>query len=173
MIGLSFPDNSHSYLVSPLPGGRPGVLDSSDQIYHFRRFFLNPTNTYVIKKPKPMSMSRFLPGDVVLVSASIDERSVKKIRPAVVIKSGEGGEIAVCPVSSKPSSDSLSIPLSIDNFASGGLDLFTESYVLASRVLTLRSSDVIGKRGRLVPESLAEIMAIAKVSRNTGKNTRR
>jgi mRNA interferase MazF len=139
----------------------------------FAVFFLNLTNPYVTKKPKPMSMSRFLPGDVVLVSASIDERSGKKIRPAVVITSGEGGELSVCPVSSKPSSDSVSIPLSIDDFASGGLDLFTESYVLASRILPLRSSDVIGKRGRLVPESFAEIMAIAPVSQTTKEKMRR
>jgi mRNA interferase MazF len=118
-------------------------------------------------------MSRYLPGDVVLVSASIDDRSGAKVRPAVVIISGECGELSICPVSSKPSSDSISIPLSIDDFASGGLDLFSESYILASRVLAIRSSDVIGKRGRLVPESLAGIMAVAPVPWKTGNTPRR
>ena len=115
-----------------------------------------------------MGMSRFLPGDVVLISASIDDRSGKKVRPAVVVISGEDGELSVCPVSSKPSSDSISLPLSIDDFASGGLDLFSESYVLGSRILEIRSSDVIGKRGRLVPDSLAKILAVAPVPRKTG-----
>ncbi len=113
-------------------------------------------------------MSRYLPGDVVLVSASLDERSGKKVRPAVVVVSGEDGGILVCPVSSKASLDSISIPLSIDDFASGGLDLFTESYVLASRVLAIQSADVIGKRGRLIPGSFTEILAVAPVSRKTG-----
>ena len=118
-------------------------------------------------------MGRYLPGDVILVSASIDDDSVRKVRPAVVVVAGESGEITVCPVSSKPSPDAISIPLSIDDFANGGLDLFSESYVITSRVLAVRSGEVIGKRGRLVPESLSAVLAAAPFSRQHGKNTRR
>ena len=118
-------------------------------------------------------MGRYLPGDVILVSAAIDDRSGRKIRPAVVVVAGDSGEITVCPVSSKPSSDGICIPLSIDDFATGGLDLFSESYVLASKVLAIRSGGVIGKRGRLVPESLSAILSVAPISRRAGKNSRR
>jgi mRNA interferase MazF len=118
-------------------------------------------------------MSRYLPGDVILVSAAIDDRGGTKIRPAVVVIAGESGEISVCPVSSRPASDSMSIPLSIDDFASGGLDLFSESYVITSRVLVVRSGEVIGKRGRLVPASLAEIISVAPVSSQKEKNPKR
>jgi mRNA interferase MazF len=118
-------------------------------------------------------MGRYLPGDVILISASIDDRSGAKIRPAVVVAAIDSGGISVCPVSSKLSSDAISIPLSIDDFATGGLDLFSESYVLTSRVLAIRSGDVIGKRGHLLPDSLAEILSVAPISRQKGKNTRR
>jgi mRNA interferase MazF len=117
-------------------------------------------------------MGRYLPGDVILVSASIDGKSGAKVRPAVVVVARDN-DLSVCPVSSRASSDSISIPLSIDDFASGGLDLFTESYVLASRVLAIRAGDVIGKRGRLLPEPLAEIISVAPVSRPGGKDTER
>lgn len=118
-------------------------------------------------------MGSYLPGDVILVSASIGNQSDRKVRPAVVVVAGDDGEISVCAVSSKPSSDAICIPLSINDFASGGLDLFSESYVLASRVITIRSGEVIGKRGRLVPESLSAILSTAPVSRQTGKKSRR
>jgi mRNA interferase MazF len=114
-------------------------------------------------------MSRFLPGDVVLVPVSIHDKGDVKVRPAVIVSSGECGELSACPVSSKPSTDSPCIPLSIDDFASGGLDLFTDSYVLTSRVLVIRSSDVIGKRGRLIPESFSEIRALAVIEQKKEK----
>jgi mRNA interferase MazF len=102
-------------------------------------------------------MGRYLPGDVILVSVSIDDRRHKKIRPAVVVVSGDGRNLSVCPVSSKPASDSVSVPVSIDDFTDGGLDLFSESYVLLSRLIVIRSGDVMGKKGRLSSESFSEI----------------
>ena len=54
------------------------------------------------------------------------------VRPVVVVSVGEGGSLLICPVSSSPSTDGVSIPLSLDDFARGGLDLFTESYVLTA-----------------------------------------
>lgn len=102
-------------------------------------------------------MGRYLPGDVLLVSVALDDRTLPKARPAIVIATEEPGRILVCAVSSKPPSDAPSLPLSIDDFATGGLDLFTESFVIISRVLAINSGDVIGKKGRLTAESLAEI----------------
>jgi len=75
----------------------------------------------------------------------------------VVIRTEEPGTIRVCPVSSKAPNDAPCLPLTIDDFETGGLDLFSESYVMTGRVLALRPADVIGKKGRLTGESLAEI----------------
>jgi mRNA interferase MazF len=102
-------------------------------------------------------MGRFVKGDVLLASVALDDRALSKTRPVVVIGTIEPGRLHICPISSKPPSDAPSLPLSLDDFASGGLDLFGESYVMTSRVVTIRSGDVIAKKGRLTAESLAEI----------------
>lgn len=102
-------------------------------------------------------MGQYLKGDVLLASVSLDDRTGPKIRPVVVIEAEEPGRLSVCPVSSKPPCDTPCLPLSLDDFMSGGLDLFGESYVMTSRLLILHSGDVIGKKGRLTAEALAEI----------------
>ena len=103
-------------------------------------------------------MGSYRPGDVILVSVSIDDGSMTKVRPAVVVAE-DGGKITICPVSSRAPSDAASVPITLEDFARGGLDLFGESFVLTARRLTIRSGDVIGKRGHLWPESLAGITA--------------
>ena len=104
-------------------------------------------------------MGQYVKGDVLLATVALDDRTPPKTRPVIVIRTEEPGRIHICPVSSKPPSDAPCLPLTIDDFSTGGLDLFGESYIMTSRVLTLRSGAVIGKKGRLTPESLAEITA--------------
>nr|WP_320162051.1 type II toxin-antitoxin system PemK/MazF family toxin [uncultured Methanoregula sp.] len=103
-------------------------------------------------------MGQYLRGDVLLASVALDDRQGAKTRPVVVVSATGSGELRVCPVSSKPPTDAPCLPLSIDDFATGGLDLFTESYVMTSRVVTLRTNEVIGKKGRLMTEFLEEIV---------------
>jgi len=102
-------------------------------------------------------MGKYLPGDVVLVSIALDDRSSAKTRPAVVIAAREDGSVSVCPISSKPPTDAPYLPLSIDDFETGGLDLFSESYIMVTRVRVVRNGDVIGKRGRLLPDAFGEV----------------
>jgi len=104
-------------------------------------------------------MGQYVKGDVLLASVALDDRTPPKTRPVIVIRTEEPGTIRICPVSSKPPSDAPSLPLTINDFLNGGLDLFGESYIITSRVLVLRSGAVIGKKGRLNQESLAEILA--------------
>jgi mRNA interferase MazF len=103
-------------------------------------------------------MGHFVRGDVVIAPVAFEERSGAKNRPAVVIAMGLTHEVYLCPVSSKPPADSHCVPISLDDFAEGGLDLFGESYVLPSRVRVIRSGEIIGKRGRLTEESISSIM---------------
>jgi mRNA interferase MazF len=103
-------------------------------------------------------MGHYIRGDVVLVPVTLDERSGVKTRPAVVIATGRTPEVCLCPVSSKPPSDAPCLPISLDDFSEGGLDLFGESYVLTSRVFVIRSGEVIGKRGHLTEESVTAIV---------------
>jgi mRNA interferase MazF len=106
-------------------------------------------------------MGRYLTGDVILAPVAFEERGGIKTRPAIVISTSESGDLQVCPVSSRPPTDSSCIPISLDDFSEGGLDLFEESYVLTTRTRTIRSGDVVGKRGRLTRESIAAILAQA------------
>jgi mRNA interferase MazF len=113
-------------------------------------------------------MGQYVKGDVLLASVALEDRASPKTRPVVVIHTDEPGIARICPVSSKPPSDAPCIPISLDDFSEGGLDLFRESYVMTSRVLTLRSSEVIGKKGRLKAELLAEITGRIPVSSQPG-----
>jgi mRNA interferase MazF len=113
-------------------------------------------------------MGQYVVGDVLLASVALDDRGAPKTRPVVVIRTEEPGRIHVCPVSSKPPSDAPSKPLTIDDFATGGLDLFGESYVMTSQMLTLRSGAVIGKKGRLTSESLAGIIVLVPATPPSG-----
>ena len=120
-------------------------------------------------------MGHYCRGDVVLAPVACEDRGGVKTRPAVVIGTKEQGYVYLCPVSSKPSSDAPCMPISLDDFSEGGLDLFGKSYVLTTVVRMIRNGDVIGKRGRLTKESLSSLLVMVpqslmqKNDRSTGK----
>ncbi|MFA6225452.1 MAG: type II toxin-antitoxin system PemK/MazF family toxin [Methanoregula sp.] len=101
----------------------------------------------------------YLQGDVILAPVAFEERGGAKTRPAVVVSASENGDVTICPVSSRPPADAPCIPISLDDFSEGGLDLFEESYVLITRIHTIRSGEVVGKRGRLTQECIASVIA--------------
>ena len=51
------------------------------------------------------------------------------------------------------------IPIGLDDFSEGGLDLFSESFVLTAKVSRVRAGDVIGLKGRLTADSITLIGA--------------
>lgn len=102
-------------------------------------------------------MGEYFVGDVVLAPVLFDRSGSVKRRPAVVVAREDGGRLRVCPVTSRASPDLPSVPLEIGDFATGGLDLFEESYVLPSYLATIRSADVVGKKGRVNEDFLKEL----------------
>jgi mRNA interferase MazF len=104
-------------------------------------------------------MGRYLQGDVILAPVAFEERGGAKTRPAIVISAADNGDVQICPVSSRPPTDAPCVPISLDDFSDGGLDLFEESYVLTTRIRTIRSGEVVGKRGRLNTECIASVIA--------------
>ena len=114
-------------------------------------------------------MGHYTRGDVVIAPVAFEERSGVKTRPAVVLATGKNNEVFICPISSKPPSDAPCVPISLDDFLKGGLDLFGESYVLTSRVRSIRSGEIIGKRGRLTEESITSIAILVPSSLLTKK----
>lgn len=117
-------------------------------------------------------MGYYTGGDVVLASVRIGGLGEWKVRPVVVVSAGENGDLLICPVSSSPSTDGISVPLSLDDFARGGLDLFTESYALTHHAATIRAVDVAGKKGSLLPETLAAIREAVPRPRETRRRRR-
>jgi hypothetical protein len=104
-------------------------------------------------------MGRYLRGDVILAPIAFEERGGAKMRPAIVISAAENGVLQICPVSSHPPTDAPCLSISLNDFSEGGLDLFEESYVLTTRIRTIRSGEVVGKRGKLTTECVASIIA--------------
>ncbi len=99
----------------------------------------------------PNPMGSYVRGDVLLAPVRFGRESERKIRPVVVMDKGKNGELFVYLVSSRPPSDSPWISLRMEDFAEGGLDMFSESYLLLSRICRISPADVIGKKGRLRP----------------------
>ncbi|MEN6609744.1 MAG: type II toxin-antitoxin system PemK/MazF family toxin [Methanoregulaceae archaeon] len=116
-------------------------------------------------------MGHFRCGDVILASVSISRSDVPKTRPAIILGSDGDGNLIACPVSHKPSFDSTSVPLSLDDFREGGLDLFSESYILVAHPVKIRSRDIKGKKGRLNEEFLIQIKPlVTETDQNVQQN---
>jgi mRNA-degrading endonuclease toxin of MazEF toxin-antitoxin module len=116
-------------------------------------------------------MGHFVRGDVIIAQVPCFGRTGAKLRPAVVVGSDRNNDLLVIPVSSQPSADSPSLPLSLDDFLEGGLDMFNESYVLFSHVSIIHPRDVVGKRGRLTSEFTDQV--IARITPGTPGKKRR
>jgi hypothetical protein len=97
----------------------------------------------------PDFMGSFVRGDVLLAPVRFSRGEERKIRPVVVMAKGENGVLFVSPLSSRPPADPPWISLGMEDFVEGGLDLFSESYLLLSRICRITPAEVIGKKGRL------------------------
>jgi len=90
----------------------------------------------------------------------------------VVVGTDRENNLIVVPVSSQPSTDTPSLSLSLDDFIEGGLDMFTDSYILFSHATLLHPREVVGKRGRLSSEFIKTV--VARVDPGTlGKRSRK
>jgi mRNA-degrading endonuclease toxin of MazEF toxin-antitoxin module len=103
-------------------------------------------------------MGHFSRGDVIIARVPFSGGGGEKVRPAVVVIS-DNNNLIVVPVSSRPSTDMESVPLTLEDFLEGGLDMFRESYVLTSQVTKIHSRDVAGKRGRLTIGCIEQIVS--------------
>ncbi|MDH7510795.1 MAG: type II toxin-antitoxin system PemK/MazF family toxin [Methanolinea sp.] len=101
-------------------------------------------------------MSRFVRGDVILVSLRIAGAGPEKVRPALVV-GAEGERLLVIPVSCTPSRDTPSVPLSLPDFSEGGLDIVRESFLLPAHAAWVFQRSVIGKKGRVTQEFLSRV----------------
>jgi len=99
-------------------------------------------------------MGSYFRGDVLLAPLCISKGREAKVRPVVVLGSSGRSGLFVIAVSSTLPYEGPVVPISIDDFSEGGLDLVAESYLVCSRICRIRVSDVIGKKGRLTREMI-------------------
>jgi mRNA-degrading endonuclease toxin of MazEF toxin-antitoxin module len=117
-------------------------------------------------RQKPMvPMGSYSPGDVLLIPIDLRGKRGKKARPALVVGADSPSVLLVCPISGHASGDSSSLPLELEDFEEGGLDLFSASYILVSITCRVPVSDVFGKKGRLSMEFLERISPLRKNTR--------
>jgi hypothetical protein len=103
-------------------------------------------------------MGSYFRGDVLLAPLCISRERGMKVRPVVVLGTSGPSELFVSPVSSTPPFKGPKVPLSLDDFSEGGLDLMGESYLDAGRICRIRVSDVLGKKGRLTKEAIRDLL---------------
>ena len=102
-------------------------------------------------------MSHYFRGDVILAPILIGKGRVRKVRPAAVLGSDPKGTLIVCPISCQSPFDAMYVPLALEDFAFGGLEIFGESYLLVSERCSIRREEVIGKKGKLREEVVEKI----------------
>ena len=102
-------------------------------------------------------MGSYFRGDVLIAPLCIAKGREMKVRPVVVLGASGDSGLFVSPVSSTPAFEGPVVPISIDDFSEGGLDLLAESYLVCTRICRIRVSDVIGKKGRLTREMIQNL----------------
>jgi PemK-like protein. len=115
-------------------------------------------------------MGTYRRGDVVLAIVPFNGYDGAKTRPAIVLAAREDGDLAVCPVSSRPATDAPCVPIGLDDFSEGGLDLFSESFALTSRITVIQAGAVIAKKGRLSKDAIDAVALEAPRDPAPGKN---
>jgi hypothetical protein len=103
-------------------------------------------------------MGSYFRGDVLLAPLCISRERGMKVRPVVVLGSSGQSKLFVSPVSSTPPFKGPVVPLCLDDFLEGGLDLMGESYLITGRICCIRVSDVLGKKGRLTKEAIRDFL---------------
>ena|ERR1039457_4013669 len=92
-------------------------------------------------------MGSFAVGDVVLVAFPYADFSAFKIRPALVVGMAEFNNFITCQITSKATTSKKAIPLTDNEFSSGGLKV--DSYVRPDKLFTVEQSVIQAKAGVL------------------------
>jgi mRNA interferase MazF len=102
-------------------------------------------------------MGKFVKGDVVVVPFPFSDLSANKKRPALVVATLTGDDIILCQITSKATTDSYAIPLSIADFKTGSLH--QDSNIRPNRLFTADSNIVLYRAGELTPSKIKEVVA--------------
>jgi mRNA interferase MazF len=107
-------------------------------------------------------VGRFVKGEVVVLPFPFSDLSASKRRPALVITPLQGDDVILCMITSRAVRDSNAMPITNDDFASGGLS--RDSNIRPTRLFTADSRIILRSVGRLSNEKMEEVVdAIVKI----------
>ena len=101
---------------------------------------------------KPLKL---LKGDVVVTPFPFSDLTSVVKRPALVTASLKGDDIILCQITTKNRPDPYKIELTQKDFDKGGLKI--ESFIMPSRIFTLRKSIVLYKAGNINNKKIKEV----------------
>ena len=101
-------------------------------------------------------MGEFVKGDVVTVSFPFSDLSGSKKRPAIVLANLTGDDIILCQITSKSKSDPFAVPLTTDDFVSGGLPI--DSFIRPGKIFTAYKSLILSSVGHLSDDKIRGVV---------------
>ena len=96
-------------------------------------------------------------GEVVLVTFPFSDLSQSKLRPAVCLADVGRGDCVLCQITSSPYGDPLAVPLSVADFASGGL--LIASFARPGKLFTASTSLMVRSVGVLSPAAIGRVQS--------------
>lgn len=110
-------------------------------------------------------MGSFVKGDVVVALFPFSDLSAMKKRPALVVATLTGEDVILCQITSRTVADSYAIPLTDDDFITGGLR--QASNIRPNRLFTAESSIILYRAGTIsstkIQETLARLIQLLSV----------
>jgi mRNA interferase MazF len=94
-------------------------------------------------------------GEVVLVTFPFSDLSQSKLRPAVCLADVGRGDWVLCQITSSPYGDPFAVPLSLADFASGGL--VVASFARPGKLFTANNSLMVRSVGLLSPAAVGRV----------------
>ena len=94
-------------------------------------------------------MGVFAAGEVILLNYPFSDLSRSKLRPGLILASASRCDWIVCQITSNPKADLTALPLTVQDFTSGGLQHV--SYVRPGKIFTAHESLIVASLGILRP----------------------
>ena len=101
-------------------------------------------------------MGKPLKGEIVVIPFPFSDLTGSKRRPALVISSLLGDDIILCQITTPFRRDGYSIPLTRDDFVSGGVD--HDCFIRPNRLFTADSNMVIKSAGNVSLSKMDEVV---------------
>ncbi len=97
-------------------------------------------------------------GDIVVIPFPFSDLSSSIRRPALIVATLPGDDLIVCQITTKKREDKYQLPVSKKDFISGNLKV--DSFIRASKLLSIRSSIVLYKLGTIRKDKFKEIIEL-------------